>query len=42
MVNDRELEAAEISTLAKEVLDDPQFHEELEDTLAGTVPVPWP
>ncbi|WP_141224479.1 MULTISPECIES: hypothetical protein [Halomonadaceae] len=42
VVNDRELEAAEISTLAKEVLDDPQFHEELEDTLAGTVPVPWP
>lgn len=40
VVNGREQEAAEISVLAKEVLDDPQFHEELEDALAGNVPAP--
>jgi hypothetical protein len=41
-VNDRKMEASEIAVLAKGVLGDSKFHEELEAALAGAVPAPWP
>jgi len=41
-INKRNLEAAEIATLAKKEIEDAKFHQELEAALAGTVPTPWP
>ncbi len=41
-VSDRKEEAAEIATLAKKQIDDPEFHKELDAALTGTVPKPFP
>jgi hypothetical protein len=41
-INKRNLEASEIATLAKKVVEDTKFHQELEAALVGTVPTPWP
>ena len=41
-VNEREAEAQTIAAQARAEYDDPTFHAELEQALAGVMPEPWP